>query len=158
MRTTQSEEHSLASSLQREIDQWKSERQGAAAANSPAASGGPAPVSATPRGARAPVAGPGDVAGGEGVQANNLVANFDQAAAQRLRAASEATKQRAQTFNAQPLKGILRRQGAQDSGTFCCCSTPRWLADRTTRACAATQAQSCRTASEQTWLSSTARG
>jgi hypothetical protein len=46
-------------------------------------------------------------------QPSPLAPNFDPGAAERLRAASAATRERAQTFGAQPLKGILRSEGAQ---------------------------------------------
>lgn len=53
-------------------------------------------------------------AGGEGVQGpRSLAPNFDQAARDRLNAASEATKQRAQTFGRGPVGDVLRRSGSE---------------------------------------------
>ncbi|WP_149576379.1 hypothetical protein [Xanthobacter oligotrophicus] len=59
-------------------------------------------------------------AGAEGVQSpglfDNLIPNFDEGAAGRLKAASEATKQRAQTFDAGRVGAVTKRSGA--SGPF----------------------------------------
>ena len=56
--------------------------------------------------------GLGVTSGDPGLQANApLVPNFDQAAVDRLKAASGATKDRAQTFDSGPVGTILRNQG-----------------------------------------------
>lgn len=65
--------------------------------------------------------GPRDTQGNPGVQnpglfPDNLAPNFDEGAAGRLKAASEATKQRAQTFDAGRVGAVTRRSGA--SGPF----------------------------------------
>lgn len=61
--------------------------------------------------------GPQGPAGAEGLQGsgflpNDLQPNFDAGAADRLKAASEATKQRAQTFDAGRVGGTIQRSGA----------------------------------------------
>ncbi|MET3355939.1 UNVERIFIED_ORG: hypothetical protein ABID33_003866 [Xanthobacter viscosus] len=63
----------------------------------------------------------GQAPGGERVQSpglfpDNLAPNFDEGAAGRLKAASAATKQRAQTFDAGRVGAVTRRSGA--SGPF----------------------------------------
>lgn len=50
---------------------------------------------------------------GPGVFPPDLQANFDEVAASRLKAASEATKQRAETFDAGRVGTVTRRSGAQ---------------------------------------------
>lgn len=110
-------EQSLASNIQRQIAEWQSERasgQRAAAGTGEAQSAGSIAVSPASRGPSAPGRGSENAPGDQRLPGNAPgVANFDEAAADRLRAATEATRNRAQTFNAEPMKGVLRRQGQQ---------------------------------------------
>lgn len=55
-----------------------------------------------------------DPSGDQGISGTgSLAPNFDQAARDRLNAASEATKQRAQTFGRGPVGDVLRRSGSE---------------------------------------------
>lgn len=101
-------EDTIASRLQREANEFIARRSAETAANANVA-GGPTAVSAAPRG-EVP-GGLGNAEGTEGVPPLDI--NFDQDAAQRLAEASAATRERAQTFGAQPIKPILRKEGQQ---------------------------------------------
>ncbi|MFG1341372.1 hypothetical protein [Xanthobacter autotrophicus] len=129
-----SEEDTMAAMLARMrgiADEWTSGRTSAAAGQTDepgfgAAFGGPRGAATGFFGVRG-TAGEGgrgfrDTAGDPGLSANdrlfpdNLAPNFDEGAAGRLKAASEATKQRAQTFDAGRVGAVTRRSGA--SGPF----------------------------------------
>jgi len=128
-----SEEDTMAAMLSRMrgiADEWTSGRTAAAAGQTDEPGFGPAfggsRSSATgfsrvrgtagqgSRGFRDPAGDPG--LSGSGLFPDNLQPNFDEAAADRLKAASEATKQRAQTFDAGRVGSTIKRSGA--SGPF----------------------------------------
>ena len=124
-----SEEDTMAamlSRMRRIADEWTSGRTAAAAGQTDEPGFGPAfggsRSSATgfsgvrgtagqgSRGFRDPAGDPG--LSGSGFLPNDLQPNFDAGAADRLKAASEATKQRAQTFDAGRVGGTIQRSGA----------------------------------------------
>lgn len=84
------------------------------------APGGTGRVSPVVGGQGAPHRGSGTTPRDQGVQSpglfDDLIPNFDEGAAGRLKAASEATKQRAQTFDAGRVGAVTKRSGA--SGPF----------------------------------------
>lgn len=103
-------EETIASRLQAEAAEWRAARERATAsaeANDGLREGAVSPVSGEeiPASRRPP-----DVARDQGVPPDSAI-NFDEGAAERLRAASDATRTRAQTFGAQPLKSIMRKEG-----------------------------------------------
>lgn len=103
-------ENSLAASIQRQIAEWQAARgRGAVGAVEGIGTGGPGSLRATPRNSGATGDGSDAFTGNQGIP--SPIANFDQAAAQRLRDASTATRERAQTFGRAPLKGVLQREG-----------------------------------------------
>lgn len=108
-------EDTILARLQREANEFRASREvsrSSAAANSAERE---APFSST---SRTEVQGrPSDATGDKGVSSPaDTTINFDQSAAERLGAASEATRNRAQTFNSPTLKPILRKEG--QSGPF----------------------------------------
>lgn len=108
-------EQALASRIQQLVAEWQSGR--AAGADIAAGNGQAAAVRPAARGPEpgADSTQPGRLgadAGDQGVQG----ATFDANAAERLRDATRATRERATTFNADPLKGILRRE--QQGGPY----------------------------------------
>lgn len=108
-------EQALASRIQQLVAEWQSGRAtgaNAAAGNGEAATVGPASGRAAPRTGGEEPGGPGVDARDQGVQGPT----FDPAAAERLRDATRATRERATTFGADPLKGILRRE--QQGGPY----------------------------------------
>lgn len=114
-----SAEDTMAASLHRRTEEWRAARQAEAGQDLRASAGDGSAARATPvagpPGASLSERGqPGDSAGNQGVQGSDpLVPNFNQAAKERLAAASAATKARAQTFNQGPVGDVLRTQGAQ---------------------------------------------
>jgi hypothetical protein len=101
-------ENTIAANIQRQIDEWQAGRNATAQAGTVSTTGSPS-VPAAPGRAIAPPSGPPNAAGDQGLQGQPITSNFDEAAAQRLRAATDATRERAQTFGAQPLKSVLQR-------------------------------------------------
>lgn len=115
------QEDTLAAALMRDIRAWNERRaaeagmgQNAGAAGGGNAFAGSSGASAT-SGRQVPGGGEfRDAARGEGLLgADELAPNFDQAARDRLNAASEATKQRAQTYGRGPVGDVLRRSGSE---------------------------------------------
>lgn len=109
-----SPENTMAASLTRQIGDWYARREAETGANAVADTGGrPSARSAAPvgssrtpepfRGQSSPATGdqglPGDVP---------LESNFDRAARERLNTATEATRQRAETFDRGPVGTVLR--------------------------------------------------
>ncbi|MEP9354861.1 hypothetical protein ABLE93_14830 [Xanthobacter sp. KR7-65] len=128
---TMSEEDTMAAMLEkqrRETQAWYERRaktvsmgDSAAASAGGNASVGPGRVSPVVGGQGSPGRGSGAAPRDQSVQGsgflpNDLQPNFDAGAAGRLKAASEATKQRAQTFDAGRVGGAIQRSGA--SGPF----------------------------------------
>ena len=122
-----SAEDTMASKLWRETNDWRQRQEDIAAGRSNAAgSGEPGAASAASFSAGAGGAGQrrgrsGSAPGDSGVQSpgflpNDLQPNFDAGAAGRLKAASEATKQRKDTFDAGRVGSATKRSGA--SGPF----------------------------------------
>ncbi|MFG1306015.1 hypothetical protein V5F34_17990 [Xanthobacter autotrophicus] len=126
-----SEEDTMAAQLEkmrREAQEWHDRRaQAVSMGDSASASGvgndaiGPGRISPASGGQVPPRGGFGGPAGDPGVQSpglfpSDLAPNFDEGAAGRLKAASEATKQRAQTFDSGRVGAVTRRSGA--SGPF----------------------------------------
>ncbi|MEP9355033.1 hypothetical protein ABLE93_15705 [Xanthobacter sp. KR7-65] len=126
-----SEEDTMAAAiaqLQRDQQAWYERRasetsmgQGAAEGGGGNAAFGPGRVHPTPGGQVPGGGGFRDAPRDQGVQGsgflpNDLQPNFDAGAADRLKAASEATKQRAQTFDSGRVGGTIQRSGA--SGPF----------------------------------------
>lgn len=108
-------EQALGERIRNLVAEWQSGRAAGAdtaAGNGQASSVRPSAGGAEPGAGGAEPGGPSAAAGDQGVQG----ATFDAAAAERLRDATAATKQRATTFNADPLKGILRRE--QQGGPY----------------------------------------
>lgn len=105
-------EDTVIARLQREANEFRSARESARSSAAANAAEREAPFSATPR---TEVSGrPANPAGDQGVSSPaEPTINFDQSAAERLAAASEATRNRAQTFNSPGLKPILRKEGQQ---------------------------------------------
>lgn len=118
-----SEMDTMAAALQRKVDDWRTNQATAEAGRSDAAGAGVAgTTSATfvPSGSGS--AGQargrsGNSARDQGVQSpglfDDLIPNFDEGAAGRLKAASAATRERAQTFDAGRVGAVTRRSGAQ---------------------------------------------
>ncbi|MFG1223839.1 hypothetical protein [Xanthobacter wiegelii] len=125
---TMSEEDTMAARMHGWTKEWRDRRaaeaemgQGAATGTGGFAPGGSASVSAGSGAAGQSRGRSGQAPGGEGVQGpglfpDNLAPNFDEGAAGRLKAASEATKQRAQTFDSGRVGSTIQRSGA--SGPF----------------------------------------
>lgn len=115
------EEDTIAAALIREQQSWYERRAAEAGMGQNAGAGGGGNVPLGSGGVRPASGGqvPGgsefrDAARGEGLQgSDSLAPNFDQAARDRLNAASEATKQRAQTFGRGPVGDVLRRSGSE---------------------------------------------
>ncbi len=115
-----SEEDTIAAFLRRDIQGWNERRAAEASLgqNSGAIGGGDAPFGA---GGAYPVSGrqvPGggkfpDAPGAEGIQGSRLEPNFDAEAVDRLKAASAATKERAQTYGNGPVGQVLRKEGSE---------------------------------------------
>lgn len=123
-----SPEETIAANLKSQIDQWQNARNASqASAIQPAARGNPSVVSGGTAGIGpsavrgiggaegAPGGGLGNASGGPGVSGEPLTPNFDAGAAQRYRNAADATRQRAETFGVQPVKGVLARGEAAGS-------------------------------------------
>lgn len=105
-------EDSVAALIQKQVADWRAQRGESLASGVGEVGSARTPtVSPAPRAEGAVGEQFADVAGNPSLQAN-----FDQAAAERLRQATTATRERAQTFGAQPLKGVLQREG--QSGPF----------------------------------------
>jgi hypothetical protein len=109
-----SPEQTMAAAVQRQINEWRSAKEQAAGSDF----GGEAPTASSGR--TSSISGPSrtagkgsgrsdDVAGDQGV---SLTPNFDEAARDRLTAASEATKARAQTFD-EGAPGKVLKPGAR---------------------------------------------
>lgn len=96
--------------LRRDAGEWRS---GASVSRDTVAneSGRAGDVSAIPGGQVPPRGRPGVPSGGAGVQS---APTFDEAAAQRLRVASQATRERADTFDRGPVGQTLAKAGRQD--------------------------------------------
>lgn len=121
-----SEEDTMAAilqNMQRQVDAWQSGRSELEAGTGFAASAGEAGSSRASfvrpgSGGAGSTQGRSGIAPGDpGVQGagflpNDLQLNFDAGAASRLKAASEATKQRAQTFDTGRVGGTIQRSGA----------------------------------------------
>lgn len=102
-------EQSLAAIIQRQISDWKTNRGLIAESGTGETGAVRAPsMPSAPRGIGSGSIEPANVTGNPSVQ---TYANFDKAAAERLKDATAATRERAQTFNASPLKGISQREG-----------------------------------------------
>jgi hypothetical protein len=107
-------EQTYTAAIRRQIDEWRSNQQQATGTNSgegasTASSGRPSPVSGGSRAASKGSGRPDDVAGDQGV---SLTPNFDEAARERLNAANQATRDRAQTFD-QGATGKILKPGAR---------------------------------------------
>lgn len=123
---TMSEEDTMAAilqNMQRQVDAWQSGRSELEAGTGFAASAGEAGSSRASfvrpgsRGAGSTQGRSGFAPRDQGVQSpgflpNDLQPNFDAGAAGRLKAASEATKQRAQTFDSGRVGSTIQRSGA----------------------------------------------
>ncbi|MFG1210552.1 hypothetical protein [Xanthobacter flavus] len=118
-----SEMDTMAAALQRKVDDWRTNQATAEAGRSDAAGAGVSgATSATfvpsgSGGASQARGRSGNPARDQGVQGpglfpDNLQPNFDPGAADRLKVASEATKQRAQTFDAGRVGSTIQRSGA----------------------------------------------
>ncbi|MFG1270946.1 hypothetical protein [Xanthobacter flavus] len=119
---TMSEEDTMAARLVRQADELEANQQtqarrGHAVGDGAFESAPEAGVSSRARGRGSEGGRSGPDAGTEGVQGsgflpNDLQPNFDAGAADRLKAASEATKQRAQTFDSSRVGSTIQRSGA----------------------------------------------
>lgn len=109
-------EDTIEARLRAETQQWRDARAAATGTNAGAGDLGPASrgPSAVPRdaGAEVPGAGrPGDAPGGPGLPGQPVATPIDEAAAERLRAASAATRERKGTFNQGPVGETLKTTG-----------------------------------------------
>ncbi|MFG1359958.1 hypothetical protein [Xanthobacter pseudotagetidis] len=114
----------LLQNMQRQVDAWQSGRTELEAGGSVAASAGktgasrPSFVRPGSGGSGSAQRGSGFAPRDQGVQSpglfpDDLAPNFDDGAAGRLKVASEATKQRARTFDEGRVGAVIRRSGAQ---------------------------------------------
>lgn len=124
-----SEEDTMAAMLQnmqQDVNAWRGRQAADEAGGSVAAGAGSSGAAFAPsvrpgsRSSSSPRGGPGSAPRDQGVQSpglfDDLAPNFDEGAAGRLKAASEATKQRAQTFDSGRVGAVTKRSGA--SGPF----------------------------------------
>jgi hypothetical protein len=107
-------EQTYSAAIRRQIDEWRSNQQQATGTTSgegasTASSGRTSSISGAGRTAGKGSGRPDDVAGDQGV---SLTPNFDEAARDRLTAASDATKTRAQTFD-EGTAGKVLKPGAR---------------------------------------------
>jgi hypothetical protein len=111
-------EDTMAAKLQRDIEEYRARqaaaRQNAGASVGAVGSAGATGISSIPGGKGQGFGGSGIPPGTQGVSRNvPLTPNLDEDAAQRLKAATQATKERAQTFGQGPVGQTLKSQGAQ---------------------------------------------
>ncbi|MCV9940899.1 hypothetical protein OIU35_31500 [Boseaceae bacterium BT-24-1] len=107
-------EDTLEANLRAQAQRWKAERDSGAVALSGAGGTGPVrtPSVSPASGAEIPNrGGSSNPPGNQGVPGQPLAANLDEAAAERLRAASAATRERKGTFNQGPVGETLRTNG-----------------------------------------------
>ncbi|MDE2101787.1 MAG: hypothetical protein KGL39_31360 [Patescibacteria group bacterium] len=107
-------EQTIAANLQRQVADWRAaQAAGGNLARDTGAAGavGTPVVRPAPGGGQPGEGGPGNAPGNQGVQGAPVTTPFDQAAADRYAAASQATRTRAGTYNAQPIKGITKTTG-----------------------------------------------
>lgn len=116
-----SEDQTMAAALLRGVNEWYGQRAQIEAGRGAAASVGnaaPSSASAVPSGFRGEVPSRGQSGippGDQGLQGPDVLPNFDEGAAGRLKKASAATKKNARTYGRDPVSGVLR---GQDSETF----------------------------------------
>jgi hypothetical protein len=121
---TMSPEQTMAANLARSAQAWYANRDAAAGIGAGGSVGqgagrnagtGPQAISRMAGAAGAPGSGPGEAAGNPGVQGQvrQPLANFNEAAAARYRAAAEATRQRAATFNNANVGPLLQERGTE---------------------------------------------
>lgn len=113
------EEDTMAAALQRRVDDWRTNQTTAEAGRSDAAGTGVVGTASAPpmpsgSGGGSQTRGrSGNAPGNQGVQDPRLVPNFDEGAADRLKAASAATRQNAETFGSRPVSDVLGRVGKE---------------------------------------------
>lgn len=113
------QEDTLLNQWARKRQEWYAGRQADTGAEAVGLSGGngssgSSGFSASPGARGQSRGGFADPSGDQGISGTgSLTPNFDQAARDRLNAASEATKQRAQTFGRGPVGDVLRRSGSE---------------------------------------------